>query len=97
MSRSPARACGFTALGRLNVDTTFLLGYISIFGAAPRPDADERAPARLFQLVMAIQFLIVVLHAVTWLPREPRAALLVLALQVAAALVPIATVIVLES
>jgi hypothetical protein len=35
--------------------------------------------------------------AITWLPRAPRPALKVLALQLAAALVPIATIVILES
>lgn len=74
-----------------------LVGYVTIFGVVGRPDGDEGGAARIFQLLMAAQLLVIASFAATWLPRAPRAALLVLLLQLGAALVPIATVIVLES
>ena len=47
---------------------------------------DEDAGAHLFQLLMPLQFLIVVFFAISWLPRKRTAALRVLALQVSLAL-----------
>jgi hypothetical protein len=53
---------------------------------------DEGTPARVFQLLMVLQVLMIGFFAVRWLPRSPRPALLVLCLQVGAALLAIATV-----
>jgi hypothetical protein len=43
--------------------------------------ADEGTEAHLFQLLMPVQLLVMGYFALTWLPRAPRAALPVLALQ----------------
>jgi hypothetical protein len=75
----------------------FLLGYVAIFGAGrPAPAADEGAPARFFQLLMAVQVPIIATFAIRWLPRMPQRALTVLVLQLLAALVPVALVVILE-
>jgi hypothetical protein len=50
------------------------------------PHPDEGTEAHLFQILMAAQVPIIAFFAIKWLPRAPRQALLVLALQVAAAL-----------
>jgi len=47
--------------------------------------ADEGTEAHLFQLLMPVQLLVMGYFALTWLPRAPRAALPVLALQIFAA------------
>jgi hypothetical protein len=47
---------------------------------------DEGTAAHLFQILMPLQFLIMLFFAVKWLPQERKAALEVLALQGAAAL-----------
>jgi hypothetical protein len=73
----------------------FLLGYVAIFGIVQH--ADEGSPARIFQLIMVAQLPIAAYFAFKWLPKRPIQALLVLALQAFAWLVPIATVIWLES
>ena len=49
-------------------------------------EADEGTAAHLFQLLMPAQVPIIALFAATQLPRDPRWALRVLALQIAAAL-----------
>ena len=49
------------------------------------PQADEGAEAHLFQILMAVQVPIIAIFAVQWLPRAPRQAIAVLALQVVAA------------
>ena len=55
-------------------------------------EADEGTAAHLWQLLMAGQALGILYFAVMWLPRKPRSALLVLALQVAMALAACAPV-----
>jgi hypothetical protein len=55
-------------------------------------EADEGAAAHIFQILMALQVPIIVYFAVRWLPRFPRQALEVLALQAVAALAAFAPV-----
>jgi len=61
-----------------------VIGYAAMFGTARQ--ADEGAAAHIWQLLMAGQVPVVAFFAIKWLPTEPRQALLVLALQVGAAL-----------
>ena len=65
-----------------------LLWHVLAFGVVRQ--ADEGAAARVYQLLMAAQVPIVAYFAITWLPRAPTEALLVLALQVGAALLTLA-------
>jgi amino acid permease len=53
---------------------------------------DEGTAAHLFQLLMPVQFLIIIFFAVSWLPKKTIAALEVLSLQCAAALAVFAIV-----
>ena len=55
-------------------------------------EADEGTSAHLFQILMAAQVPIVAFFALKWLPRAPRQALVVLALQAGAALAAFAGV-----
>ena len=73
---------------------SLILGHIAIFGVSRQPD--EGTAAHLWQLLMVGQLPIVAFFAVTSLPRTPRPALLVLALQVAAALTATAPVFILN-
>ncbi|HJZ73856.1 MAG TPA: hypothetical protein VKE51_19090 [Vicinamibacterales bacterium] len=57
--------------------------HIARFGTAPQ--ADEGTAAHIWQILMAGQIPVIAYYAITWLPRAPRAALQVLAVQVAAA------------
>ena len=60
------------------------IGYhIAAFGSAPQPD--EGAAAHIWQLLMAGQAPVIVFYAAKWLPRSPKVALGMLALQVGAA------------
>lgn len=59
-----------------------VLGQLVLVGAARQPD--EGAAAHLWQLLMAAQTPIVAFFAIKYLPRSPRPALLILALQVVA-------------
>ncbi len=67
-----------------------VLAHVAIFGAAR--EADEGAAAHLWQLLMAAQFPLLVFFAIRWLPRNPKPALLVMALQAGAALAALAPV-----
>jgi hypothetical protein len=67
-----------------------VLGHIAIFGAAREPD--EGTAAHIWQILMAAQVPIVAFFAIKWLPRTPKQALLVLALQAGAVLAALAPV-----
>jgi len=70
-------AMSFTALATV-------IAYATMFGTARQ--ADEGTAAHLWQILMAGQVPVVAFFALKWLPAEPKQALLVLALQVGAAL-----------
>ena len=55
-------------------------------------EADEGAAAHIFQILMAGQLPILAFFAIKWLPRFPRQALLVMALQAGVALAALAPV-----
>jgi hypothetical protein len=61
-----------------------VVAYATMFGTARQ--ADEGTAAHIWQLLMAGQVPVVAFFAIKWLPAEPRQAVLVLALQVGAAL-----------
>lgn len=67
-----------------------VLIHIAMFGTAREPD--EGAAAHIWQILMAAQVPIVAFFAIKWLPRTPRQAMLVLAMQAAAALSALAPV-----
>lgn len=60
-----------------------VLTHIAVSGTAPL--ADEGAEAHFWQLLMAGQIPFVIYYAVKWLPRAPRPALLMLGVQLLAA------------
>ena len=61
-----------------------VLGYAAMFGMARQPD--EGTAAHLWQLLMAGQVPVVAFFAIKWLPTNLRQGLIVLALQLGAAL-----------
>lgn len=67
-----------------------VLGSVAMFGVVR--EADEGTAAHIFQLLMAAQVPTVVFFAVKWLPRTPKPALHILALQAGAALAALAPV-----
>lgn len=67
-----------------------VLGQLSVFGVVRA--ADEGAAAHLFQLLIVGQAPLVAYFALQWVPRAPRHALQVLAVQLAAVLVALAPV-----
>jgi hypothetical protein len=67
-----------------------VLYHLARFGIAR--ETDEGAAAHIWQLLMAGQLPVIVFYAVKWLPRAPRTALQVLAVQLGAALAALAPV-----
>ena len=67
-----------------------VLGHIAMFGAVR--EADEGAAAHLFQLLMVAEVPIVAFFALKWLPRFPKPAVQVLAVQAGAGLAALAPV-----
>jgi len=72
------------------VALAIVLGHVAMFGVVH--EADEGTPAHIFQLLIAGQVPIVAFFAIKWLPRTPRQALQVLALQAGAGLAALAPV-----
>jgi hypothetical protein len=64
--------------------------HVAVFGIEHQ--ADEGAAAHLWQILMAGQVPVIAWFAIKWLPRTPKPALLVLALQFAAGLAACAPV-----
>ncbi|HEY5547698.1 MAG TPA: hypothetical protein VIK50_16710 [Gemmatimonadaceae bacterium] len=71
-----------------------VLGFLAVHGVVRQED--EGAAAHIWQLLMAGQVPIVAIFALRWLPEAPRQALLVLALQVVAAIAAALPVFLLE-
>jgi hypothetical protein len=86
---------GFLPIAMSLVALAIVLVTLAIYGVA-RIEAsrgeDEGAGAHLWQLLMAGQVPIVTFFLIKWLPQTPRPALLVLALQIIAALAAMAPV-----
>ena len=55
-------------------------------------EADEGTAAHIFQIWLVLEVLLVVFFAIKWLPRKPKEALFVLAIQIVAALAACAPV-----
>ena len=68
--------------------------FLAMYG--PAPQADEGAAAHIWQLLMALQIPLVVFFAFKWVPKSPRQAVRILALQVGAALAAMAPVFILH-
>ena len=67
-----------------------VLGHVAMFGAVR--EEDEGTAAHIFQILMVAQVPVVAFFAIQWLPRTPKQALLVLALQGVAMLAAFAPV-----
>ncbi|MEP6693955.1 MAG: hypothetical protein ABJB39_04875 [Chloroflexota bacterium] len=68
----------------------FMVKYIAEFGLVRQ--SDEGTAAHLFQILMPAQLPLIAYFAYNWLPRAPRQAVVVLALQVGIALAIFAVV-----
>ena len=69
--------------------------FVATFGVV-RGQHDEGAAARIFQVLIVAQIPIVGYFALTWLPRAPRPAAVILGLQLLAGLAAIGLVVLLE-
>ena len=69
----------FVPLGMSLAALALVLIYAAVVGVEPQED--EGTAAHVFQLLMTAQMPIVLYFAIKWLPRQLRAALMVLALQ----------------
>ena len=67
-----------------------VLGHVAMFGVVR--EVDEGTAAHIWQLLMIAQVPVVAFFATKWLPRTPRQALQVLALQACAGLAALAPV-----
>jgi hypothetical protein len=81
---------GFLPVGMSLAALVVVLAHIAMFGTARQ--ADEGAAAHVWQILMAGQVPILAFFLIKWLPQAPRPTLLMLALQVVAALAAIAPV-----
>ena len=71
----------------------FITVLIHIISIGASPSADEGTAAHLFQILLAGQAPFVAFFALKWLPRMPSEAMLVIAMQAAAALIALAPVV----
>jgi len=67
-----------------------VLGHLAVFGVVR--EADEGTAGHIIQLLMVAQVPIVAFFAIKWLPRNPRPALRILALQAGAGVAALAPV-----
>ena len=88
------RPSAFLPLAMSLAALAVFFAYVVLVGT--QRQADEGAPAHLWQLLMAAQLPIILYFAARWLPQSPRQALLVLVLQLAAALAAAAPVFALD-
>ncbi|MDP9245213.1 MAG: hypothetical protein M3O64_01040 [Chloroflexota bacterium] len=58
------------------------LRHVAIYGFIG--EVDEGTEAHLFQVLLPVQLIVIAYFAFTWLPRAPRQAVAILALQIAA-------------
>ena len=71
-----------------------IVAHVVFVGVAPQ--ADEGTEARIFQVLMLLDALVIGAFAVRWLPIAPKGASAVVALQLLMAAIPLVTVAVLE-
>ena len=88
------RPCAFLPVAMSFAALATVLAHIVMFGVVR--EADEGTAAHVFQLLMIAEVPIVAFFAIKWLPRSPRQALQVLALQVGAGLAALAPVFLLK-
>ena len=89
MSRTPLKQpSALLPIGMSVAALATVAAHFVVVGTAPGPD--EGTAAHVWQLLMAAQPPIIAYFAMTWVPRAPRRALGVLALQLGAALAALA-------
>jgi len=68
----------------------YIVFYLANYGIVYHED--EGAPAHLFQIWLVLEIFMVAFFAIKWLVRNPKPALMILAVQIMAALLPISIV-----
>jgi hypothetical protein len=84
------RPCAFLPLAMSAFLLILFFVHFARFGFVH--EADEGTEAHVFQILMPAQVPIIAFFAITWLPRERRAAMVVLMLQIGAAAAVLAPV-----
>ncbi len=84
------RPSAFLPVAMSIVACALVLCRVALYGAAR--GTDEGTAAHLFQLLVVAQVPVIAFFAVRWLPRAPRGALSILALQAMAVLLALAPV-----
>ena len=84
------RPSGWLPIAFSSIALAVVLGYLAMFGAVR--ETDEGAAAHIFQILMVAQLPFIAFFALKWLFRETKQALLVLGLQLGAALAALAPV-----
>lgn len=72
------------------VALTLVLGHVAVFGVVH--EVDEGTVAHIWQVLMAVQVPITAFFALKYVPQKPKQALLILTLQIVAALTACAPV-----
>ena len=94
MNSTLRQPSAFLPIAMSLVALALVLGHIALFGVARQ--ADEGAVAHIWQLLMAVQVLIIAFFAIRYVPQKPKQALPILALQIVAALAACAPVFLLK-
>jgi hypothetical protein len=90
MNSTLRQPSAFLPIAMSLVALALVLGYVALFGVVH--EADEGPVAHIWQILMAVQVPIMAFFAIKYVPQKPKQALLVLALQIVAALAACAPV-----
>ena len=94
MNSTLRQPSAFLPIAMSLVALALVLSHVALFGVVHQ--ADEGAVAHIWQLLMAVQVLIIAFFSIRYVPQRPKQALLVLALQILAALAACAPVFLLK-
>lgn len=90
MNATIRQPSAFLPIAMSLVALALVLGHVALFGVVH--EADEGAAAHIWQILMAVQVPIIAFFAIKYVPLKPKQGLLVLALQIVAALMACAPV-----
>src|SRR5205085_5812662 len=90
MTSTIRKPSAFLPVAMSLVALALVLGHVALFGVVH--EADEGTAAHLWQILMAAQLPIMAFFALKYVPQKPKQALLILALQMVAALTACAPV-----
>jgi hypothetical protein len=74
-----------------------IIGFVARYGVVQQPGQDEGSAARIFQLLMLANAAAIGYFVLRWVPTAPKPAIAIVCLQVLLALIPVVTIILLES